>query len=64
MISKVLSSIDGISAYPVVSLAIFLPFFIIDTVGSFRLDKNYLKHMSELPLDASSDEKEERTERT
>lgn len=57
MVSKVLSSIDGISAYPVVSLAIFIPFFIAVTIWVIKLDKRYLKHMSELPLDASSDEK-------
>lgn len=57
MISKVLSSIDGIAAYPIVSLMIFLPFFIIVTVWIFRLDKQYLKHMSELPLQDSQEER-------
>ncbi|MEW5798315.1 MAG: CcoQ/FixQ family Cbb3-type cytochrome c oxidase assembly chaperone [Bacteroidota bacterium] len=57
MISKVLSSIDGIASYPIISLMIFLPFFIIVTVWIFRLDKQYLQHMSELPLQDSQEER-------
>lgn len=61
MISRVLSSIDGISAYPIVSLAIFIPFFVIVTIWIVKLDKQYIQYMSELPLEHSSDEhKEER----
>ncbi len=57
MISKVLSSIDGIASYPIISLMIFLPFFVIVTVWIVRLDKQYLKHMSELPLQDSQEER-------
>lgn len=57
MVSKVLSSIDGIAAYPIVSLMIFIPFFIIVTIWIFKLDKQYLKHMSELPLENSLEER-------
>jgi hypothetical protein len=59
MISRILSSIDGISAYPMISLAIFIPFFIIAAIWVFKLDKQYIQHMSELPLEHSSDEKKE-----
>jgi len=59
MISRILSSIDGISAYPIVSLAIFIPFFVIVTIWIIRLDKQYIQHMSELPLGHSTDEKKE-----
>lgn len=55
MLSKVLSSIDGISAYPIFSLLIFVPFFIAVTIWIFKLDKKYLKYMSEMPLDNSND---------
>lgn len=58
MLSKVLSSIDGIAAYPIVSLLIFLPFFVAVTIWIFRLDKKYLTYMSTLPLDDSQKEKE------
>lgn len=58
MLSKVLGSIDGIASYPIISLMIFLPFFILVTVWIFRLDKRYLKHMSELPLQDSQEERE------
>lgn len=57
MLSKVLSSIDGIAAYPIISLMIFIPFFLIVTVWIFKLDKQYLKHMSELPLENSAEER-------
>lgn len=59
MISNILSSIDGIAVYPVISLLIFLPFFVAVTIWIFKLDKQYLKRMSELPLDADQEEKEQ-----
>jgi cytochrome c oxidase cbb3-type subunit IV len=60
MLSKVLSSIDGISAYPIVSMLVFIPFFIAVTIWIFRLDQQYLKYMSELPLEGSKELQEER----
>lgn len=59
MISKILSSIDGIAVYPIISLLIFLPFFIVVTIWIFKLDTQYLRRMSELPLDADQDAKEQ-----
>jgi len=59
MISKILSSIDGIAVYPIISLLIFLPFFIVVTIWIFKLDMQYLRQMSELPLDADQDAKEQ-----
>ncbi|MEW6062098.1 MAG: CcoQ/FixQ family Cbb3-type cytochrome c oxidase assembly chaperone [Bacteroidota bacterium] len=59
MISNILSSIDGIAVYPVISLLIFLPFFVAVTIWIFKLDKQYLKRMSELPLDADQEEEEQ-----
>jgi hypothetical protein len=58
MISKVLSSIDGIATYPIISLAIFIPFFIVVTVWILKLDSRYLHHMSNLPLEDPSDAQE------
>lgn len=63
MISKVLSSIDGIAAYPIVSLAIFIPFFVVMTVWILRLDKRYIHHMSNLPLEHPLDTQEEGNEK-
>ena len=60
MLSKILSSIDGISAYPILSLLIFVPFFIAVTIWIFKLDERYVKYMSELPLEGSNELQEER----
>lgn len=61
MISNYLSGIDGISAYPLFSLLIFVPFFIAVTIWVVRLDKRFLNHMGEMPLNDSttSDEKKD-----
>ncbi|MBP6672804.1 MAG: CcoQ/FixQ family Cbb3-type cytochrome c oxidase assembly chaperone [Bacteroidetes bacterium] len=60
MISKVLSSIDGVSAYPLFSLLIFVPFFIAVTVWVFKLDKTFLNQMGEMPLNDSTESVEDR----
>lgn len=58
MLSQYLSSIDGVAAYPIFSLLIFVPFFIAVTIWIFKLDKKYLNHMSELPLHDSPEQSE------
>ena len=60
MISKVLSSIDGVSAYPLFSLFIFVPFFIAVTVWVFKLDKTFLNQMGAMPLNDSTESVEDR----
>ncbi|NUN69015.1 MAG: CcoQ/FixQ family Cbb3-type cytochrome c oxidase assembly chaperone [Bacteroidetes bacterium] len=60
MLSKYLSSIEGIAAYPVFSLFIFVPFFIAVTIWVFRLDKQFLNYMGGLPLEDSSESADER----
>jgi cytochrome c oxidase cbb3-type subunit 4 len=55
MLSRYLSSIDGIAAYPLFSLFIFIPFFIGVTIWVFRLDKKFLNYMGAMPLDDSSE---------
>ena len=50
MISKYLSSIEGIAAYPIFSLFIFIPFFVLVTIWVFKLDKSFLNYMSAIPL--------------
>jgi cytochrome c oxidase cbb3-type subunit 4 len=51
VISKVLSGIEGVAAYPLVSLLIFLPFFIIVTVVIFKMKKSDVDEMSRIPFD-------------
>jgi hypothetical protein len=60
MISNYLSSIDGVSVYPLISLFIFIPFFIIVTVWVIKLDKQFLNYMGEMPLNDSTESVEDR----
>jgi len=60
MLSKYISSIEGISAYPIFSLLIFIPFFIFVTIWVFKLDKKFLNYMGELPLNDSTETVEDR----
>ncbi|MFA6026590.1 MAG: cbb3-type cytochrome c oxidase subunit 3 [Ignavibacteriaceae bacterium] len=55
MFSNYLSSIEGISIFPVVSLLIFLLAFILTVIWVFRIDKSYVKQMENLPLDAEDE---------
>jgi hypothetical protein len=51
MYRQVLESIEGIGIYPVISLVIFLGFFIGLVAWLIRVDKGYLERMRKLPLD-------------
>ncbi|MGC9940830.1 MAG: CcoQ/FixQ family Cbb3-type cytochrome c oxidase assembly chaperone [Verrucomicrobiota bacterium] len=51
MEQKVLSSINGVGIYGIISILIFVAFFTITLLWAFGLKKNYLKHMGDLPLD-------------
>ncbi len=54
MIRQVLEGIEGVSIYPIISLVLFCALFIGVVYWVVRADKNYLKHMEELPLDSSN----------
>jgi preprotein translocase subunit YajC len=51
MIRNYLQSIEGVEIYPLISLVVFVLFFVIMFIWMFRIDKNYIKEMEELPLD-------------
>ncbi|MBA4311442.1 MAG: CcoQ/FixQ family Cbb3-type cytochrome c oxidase assembly chaperone [Chlorobiaceae bacterium] len=51
MFSQYLQQIEGIATYPLISLFIFIPFFIIVLFIAIRMKKEYTDHMSRLPLD-------------
>lgn len=51
MMRDVLQSIEGISLYPIISMIIFVLFFVILIIWMVRVDKNYIKKMSNLPLE-------------
>lgn len=50
MFKEVLQSIEGIEFYTIVSMIIFILFFVGMTIWLFKVDKKYIKQMSELPF--------------
>jgi cbb3-type cytochrome oxidase subunit 3 len=56
MYKDILQSIEGIEFYAIVSMIIFIFFFIGLTIWVFKVDKKYIKQMSELPLKEDNNE--------
>jgi hypothetical protein len=56
MLSNYLSSIEGVSVYPVISLLLFFTVFVITVVRTLKLDKNFIERMKNLPLNNSQTE--------
>lgn len=50
MYKEILQSIEGIEIYPIISLIVFVVFFIGVTIWLIRMDKNYINEMKQLPL--------------
>jgi len=55
MFSNYLSSIKGISIFPVISMLVFLSAFVLMVIWIFRIDKSYVKQMENLPLDSEDE---------
>jgi cytochrome c oxidase cbb3-type subunit 3 len=55
MFSNILSTIEGVTAYPMISLAIFVPFFLGVVFYVVRMKSDYIEKMSHLPLDNQQD---------
>ena len=53
MISEPLSSIQGVSIYPIVSLILFFTVFVFTIFKVMKLDKKYIHRMENLPLDSN-----------
>ena len=51
MIENVLHHLGGVGMYGIISICIFLAFFLCMLLWVFRLKRSYLNSMSELPLD-------------
>jgi cytochrome c oxidase cbb3-type subunit 3 len=49
--SEYLSTINGVAIYPVISLILFVVFFLIVTVWIMRMNSKELEHIENLPLD-------------
>ncbi len=50
MFKDVLQSIEGVEFFTIVSMLILILFFIGMIIWLFKVDKKYIKTMSELPL--------------
>ncbi|MGZ4056295.1 MAG: CcoQ/FixQ family Cbb3-type cytochrome c oxidase assembly chaperone [Bacteroidia bacterium] len=46
-----LESIAGIGIFPLISLAIFFIFFVVLTIWAFKVSKQYITEMKNIPLD-------------
>ena len=51
MEKEVLGTLEGISSFYILSLVMFFTMFVTILVWAFKADKNYLKKMSDLPLE-------------
>jgi len=56
MFKEVLQSIEDVEFYTIVSMVIFILFFVGMTIWLFKVDKKYIKTMSELPLEEDNNE--------
>ncbi|MBN1407108.1 MAG: CcoQ/FixQ family Cbb3-type cytochrome c oxidase assembly chaperone [Calditrichaceae bacterium] len=53
MFSEIMSTISGITIFPIITTIIFFLIFIGIVIWAFRADKSYISKMSELPLDST-----------
>lgn len=57
MYKEILQSIEGIEIYPIISLIVFILFFIVVTIRLVRMDKSYINKMKKLPLNNEDNKK-------
>lgn len=50
MYKEVLRSIDNISIYPLISLVVFIIFFIVMLIGVYRTNKTIVDAMAVMPI--------------
>ncbi|AWW32383.1 cbb3-type cytochrome c oxidase subunit 3 [Echinicola strongylocentroti] len=51
MQKEILSSIENVEVYPIISLLVFVLFFVGMGWWVLRTDKQYIEHMKSLPMD-------------
>ncbi len=51
-----MESISGIEIYPIISLLIFFTFFVVLFLWVFTAKKDYIKTVSNIPLDNQNDD--------
>jgi len=54
MFKDYLQSIEGVEVYAIISMIIFITFFIGIVIWLFKVDKQYINKMRELPLEKDS----------
>lgn len=50
MYKNYLAGIEGIAIYPIISLTIFVTFFVLLGYFVFQADKKYIDYMKDMPL--------------
>jgi hypothetical protein len=53
MFSEIISNMPNIAILPIITTVVFFLVFIGITIWALRVNKSYIKRMSELPLDSS-----------
>ena len=51
MYKEILRSIENVEIYPIISLVIFVAFFLGMFIWVVRVPKSYVDHMKSLPMD-------------
>ena len=59
MYKDILQSIEGVEFYAIAAMIIFILFFLMMIIWLIKVDKNYIKKMSELPLIEDNDSSNE-----
>jgi cytochrome c oxidase cbb3-type subunit IV len=59
MISETLQRIDGITIFPIIGMILFIVAFSACVVWVVRLDKRYVSHMEQLPLESDEETNQE-----
>jgi|UniRef100_A0A832G816 hypothetical protein len=57
MYKEILQSIEGVEIYPIISLIVFVVFFVVVTIWLIKMDKNYINEMKQLPLNKDDNNK-------
>lgn len=52
MFKDVLQAIEGVNIYPIISMFLFMLFFVGIIIWIFRLDKKYISEMKNLPFES------------
>ncbi|MBD8487142.1 cbb3-type cytochrome c oxidase subunit 3 [Echinicola sp. CAU 1574] len=63
MQKEILSSIENVEIYPIISLIIFVLFFVGMGWWVFRVDTKYIDHMKSLPVDGDHQKKDDHEEK-